>query len=98
MREGDSRKLRELRRSISLLVVDLESVRGEIVLLIDRARAQFEADKDQTEMDVAARVNALEAEGLDNRAALKRAARELGLNRSEAYRRLVAAREQQKKA
>jgi len=75
-----------------------ESVRGEIVLLIDRARAQFEADKDQTEMDVAARVNALEAEGLDNRAALKRAARELGLNRSEAYRRLVAAREQQKKA
>src|SRR5436853_6098222 len=75
-----------------------ESVRGEIVLLIDRARAQFEADKDQTEMDVAARVNALEAEGLDNRAALNRAARELGLNRSEAYRRLVAAREQQKKA
>jgi len=75
-----------------------ESVRGEIVLLIDRARAQFEADKDQTEMDVAARVNALEAEGLDNRAALKRAARELGLSRSEAYRRLVAAREQQKKA
>jgi 16S rRNA (cytidine1402-2'-O)-methyltransferase len=74
-----------------------ESVRGEIVLLIDRARAQFEADKEQTEMDVAARVNALEAEGLDNRAALKRAARELGLNRSEAYRRLVAAREQQKK-
>ena len=44
-------------------------------------------------MDVAARVNALEAEGLDNRAALKRAARELGLNRSEAYRRLVAARD-----
>jgi 16S rRNA (cytidine1402-2'-O)-methyltransferase len=75
-----------------------ESARGEMVLLIDRARVRFEAGENEAETDVLARVNALEGEGLDNRAALKRAARELGLSRSEAYRRLVAARAQQKKA
>jgi 16S rRNA (cytidine1402-2'-O)-methyltransferase len=75
-----------------------EAARGEMVLLIDRATIEVEAGASNTEADVAARVNALEDEGLDNRAALKRAARELGLSRSEAYRRLVAAREKQKKA
>jgi hypothetical protein len=38
----------------------------------------------------------LESEGVEMRHALKRVAREMGLSRSEAYRRLVAAREQQK--
>ncbi|MCA1635337.1 MAG: hypothetical protein LC802_17025 [Acidobacteria bacterium] len=41
---------------------------------------------------MAERVAALEGEGLDARAALKRAARELGLTRDEAYRRLVSER------
>jgi len=74
-----------------------EAARGEMVLLIDRASVEAEAGETVAETDVAARVSALEDEGLDNRAALKRAARELGLSRSEAYRRLVAAREKQKK-
>jgi hypothetical protein len=34
-------------------------------------------------------VQKLESEGLDHRTALKKAARELGLSRAEAYRRLV---------
>jgi hypothetical protein len=37
-------------------------------------------------------VSELEANGLDHRAALKKAARELGLSRDEAYRRLIAER------
>ena len=45
---------------------------------------------------MAARVAELESEGLDTRAALKRVARETGLSRSEAYRRLTASREQER--
>ena len=60
------------------------AARGEMVLLIDRAAAGQEAAAGDSEADIAARVAALEAEGLDNRAALKRVARELGLTRSEA--------------
>jgi hypothetical protein len=37
-------------------------------------------------------IETLEKSGLDHRAALKKAARELGLSRAEAYRRLVAER------
>ncbi|MDT4955822.1 MAG: rRNA (cytidine1402-2-O)-methyltransferase [Acidobacteriota bacterium] len=73
-----------------------DAARGEMVLMIDRNVIAAEMDETDSELDIAARVAALESEGLDNRAALKRAARELGLSRSEAYRRLVAAREQNK--
>jgi 16S rRNA (cytidine1402-2'-O)-methyltransferase len=73
-----------------------DAARGEMVLLIDRTVIGVETDETGAELDIAARVAALENEGLDNRAALKRVARELGLSRSEAYRRLVAARGQQK--
>ena len=73
-----------------------EAARGEMVLVIDRNVIGLEAAESDSEIDIIARVAALESEGLDHRAALKRAARELGLNRSEAYRRLVAAREQKK--
>lgn len=69
-----------------------EAARGEMVLLIDRNVIGVETNMVDAELDIAARVAALESEGLDNRAALKRVARELGLSRSEAYRRLVAAR------
>lgn len=72
------------------------AARGEMVLLIDRNVIGIEDAETDSEIDIVARVAALESEGLDHRAALKRAARELGLNRSEAYRRLVAAREQKK--
>jgi 16S rRNA (cytidine1402-2'-O)-methyltransferase len=69
-----------------------DAARGEIVLMIDRCPIDAEAAETDSEVDIAARVAALESEGLDNRAALKRVAREMGLGRSEAYRRLVAAR------
>jgi 16S rRNA (cytidine1402-2'-O)-methyltransferase len=68
------------------------SARGEMVLLIDRAAIGGEAVERDGAQDISARVAAFEDEGLDQRAALKRAARELGLSRDEAYRRLVAER------
>jgi 16S rRNA (cytidine1402-2'-O)-methyltransferase len=68
------------------------AARGEMVLLIDRAAIGSEAIERDATQGIAARVAAFEGEGLDQRAALKKAARELGLSRDEAYRRLVAER------
>jgi 16S rRNA (cytidine1402-2'-O)-methyltransferase len=67
-----------------------ETVRGEIVLLIDRQRG--EAASRLTDNSIARLVAQFEGEGIDHRAALKKAARELGLTRAEAYRRLMAER------
>ena len=77
------------------------AARGEMVLVIDREVIAEEAGagKGGTGKDsasVAASVAALEAEGLDHRAALKRAARELGLTRDEAYRPLASERARSK--
>jgi 16S rRNA (cytidine1402-2'-O)-methyltransferase len=67
--------------------------RGEIVLVVSGAK-ETELRRDESEEDaparLAARVTALEREGLDAKAALKQAARELGLKRAEAYRLMVA--------
>ena len=74
---------------------DEQTARGEMVVILDRKVITDERSSAQGEdapASLAARVAALEAEGLDQRAALKRAARELGLSRSEAYRRLVSER------
>ena len=65
-----------------------EEPRGEIVVLIDRNI--ISAAKPQ--LNIAALVDQFEQEGMDQRAALKKAARELGLSRAEAYRRLIAER------
>jgi 16S rRNA (cytidine1402-2'-O)-methyltransferase len=62
--------------------------RGEIVLVIDKV--QSSKFKVQSSKTLAERVAELEAEGLDNRAALKQAAKEFGLPRAEAYRRLLS--------
>jgi 16S rRNA (cytidine1402-2'-O)-methyltransferase len=74
------------------------AARGEMVLVIDRT-VIADADADQASAQtesIAALVAAYERdEGLDQRAALKRAARQLGLSRDEAYRRLVAERAQE---
>lgn len=67
-----------------------ENVRGEIVLVIDRGTGQ--AQPNVTKTSIGDLVSAFEAEGMDHRAALKKAARELGLSRDEAYRRLAAER------
>ena len=65
-----------------------EEPRGEIVLLIDRNVIETAANIDI--QSVASLVDQFERDGLDHRAALKKAARELRLSRAEAYRRLQA--------
>ena len=65
-----------------------EEPRGEIVVLIDRN--VISAAKPQ--LTVAALVDQFEQEGMDQRAALKKAARELGISRAEAYRKLISER------
>ena len=66
--------------------------KGEIVLLIEKGQ-EGASVREANERDVGTLVARFEAEGLEHRAALKKAARELGLTRSEAYRRLVAERD-----
>jgi 16S rRNA (cytidine1402-2'-O)-methyltransferase len=73
-----------------------ESARGEMVLIVDRTAIEVEDGKDKAVVSVAELVMELENEGLDHRAALKKAARELGLSRAEAYRRLVAERDHER--
>ncbi len=68
-----------------------EEPRGEIVLLIDRNTLETATDNSELQ-SVAALVDQFERDGLDHRAALKKAARELKLSRAEAYRRLQAER------
>lgn len=67
-----------------------EEPRGEIVLLIDRNVLE-ETTANESISDLVAQ---FERDGLDHRAALKKAARELGLPRAEAYRRLQMERGQ----
>jgi 16S rRNA (cytidine1402-2'-O)-methyltransferase len=69
-----------------------ENARGEMVLIIDRTVIKSESTNNDPVVNIASLVAALEAEGLDHRAALKKAARELGVSRAEDYRRLAAER------
>jgi len=66
-----------------------EEPRGEIVVLIDRNVIGVA----KPQLTIAALVDQFEQEGLDQRAALKKAARELGLSRAEAYRKLISERQ-----
>ena len=68
-----------------------EEVRGEVVLVIDRTTID-EGVSVKENLSIAAMVERYEAEGLDHRAALKKAARDLGLSRAAAYRQLLAER------
>ncbi|MEP6925417.1 MAG: 16S rRNA (cytidine(1402)-2'-O)-methyltransferase [Pyrinomonadaceae bacterium] len=63
--------------------------RGEIVLVIDREDFLNPKSKIQNLKSLSERVSELENQGFDNRAALKQAAREFGLARSEAYRQIL---------
>ena len=69
-----------------------ESARGEIVLIIDRTVIADEGSEKTPAASIASLVALFEQEGLDQRAALKKAARALGISRAEAYRLLVAER------
>lgn len=66
-----------------------ENPRGEIVVLVDR---NVIGEARETSISIAALVDQFEQDGLDHRAALKKAARELGLSRAEAYRKLISER------
>ncbi|HWF88023.1 MAG TPA: 16S rRNA (cytidine(1402)-2'-O)-methyltransferase [Pyrinomonadaceae bacterium] len=84
----------EIRRGrLSALTADYadrkQDLRGEIVVLIDRNVIEVPVKNEKT---VVALVEQFEQAGLDHRAALKKAARELGLSRAEAYRKLLAER------
>ena len=65
-----------------------DGAKGEIVLMIERSRGPEISLAADT--SIAQRVGQLELEGLDRKAALKRAAKEFGLSRSDAYRRVEA--------
>jgi 16S rRNA (cytidine1402-2'-O)-methyltransferase len=84
--------LRGLLSELAEHFADASTARGEMVLLIDRDSIGEGAVLTNMDEEVAARVAALEQEGLSARDALKKAARELGLSRSEAYRRLTASK------
>lgn len=83
-----------LRGRLSELVLRFEEgnsePRGEMVLIIDRHRIAGEENKSGP--NVATLVAGFEAEGLEPRTALKKAAKQLGLTRAEAYRRLTTER------
>ena len=61
-------------------------IRGEIVLVIDRIKIANRKSQIANEKSLPERVAELENEGVDRKLALKRAAKEFGLPRSEAYR------------
>lgn len=76
--------------------------RGEMVLIISGARIVSGAIKSTGETQSLSqtlfeRVSELESEGLDAKAALKKAARELGMKRAEAYRLIVAQKNRRNK-
>jgi 16S rRNA (cytidine1402-2'-O)-methyltransferase len=83
----------EIRRGLlSKLAADYAGktdIRGEIVVLIDRNVIGVSVNQ---AISVAALVDQFEHDGMDHRAALKKAARELGLSRAEAYRKLLSER------
>lgn len=63
-----------------------ETIKGEIVLVIERAALVAPKSEAPTPKSISKRVKELEKEGLDNKAALKKAAKEFGVSKSEAYR------------
>ena len=68
---------------------DRGATRGEIVLVIDGAKPDYDGEHELPETEsgkLAERMREFQSEGLDPKTALKKAARELGLKRDEAYR------------
>jgi 16S rRNA (cytidine1402-2'-O)-methyltransferase len=70
--------------------------RGEMVVVVDRTVLAEAGKETRSEHSVAAIVARFEAEGLDGRSALKKSAKQLGISRDEAYRRLTAERSREK--
>lgn len=80
---------------------DRSRARGEIVLLISGAEAGSDinpgSEAVSSSQALAERVATLEGEGLTEKAALKKAARELGLKRDEAYRLMLTQKNRRSK-
>lgn len=78
-----------LRGRLSELAERFESssVRGEIVLVIDRPSSGTPTPSPM--LTIEARIAQLEGEGIDRKAALKKAAKEFGMSKSEAYKILL---------
>lgn len=77
-----------------------EDIRGEIVLIISGVRAadaMTRNSNDTPSSRLIERVRALEVEGVDAKVALKKAARELGLKRDEAYRLMLVQKNRRSK-
>ena len=66
--------------------------RGEMVLLIDRNVIASPVDDTSPAVSIASLVAGYEAMGHDRRTSLKKAAKQLGISRDEAYRRMTAVR------
>lgn len=79
-----------IRGKISFLISHISSAkpRGEFVLVIDRLRESEKAPISDSSEIFVNRVGELESTGLDRKKAMKQAAKEFGLTRSEAYRKL----------
>ncbi len=69
-----------------------DKARGEMVLLISGRSEDDAIERTNSADTVSSLVAEFEGAGLDHRAALKKAARALGMTRDEAYRRLIAER------
>lgn len=69
-------------------------VKGEIVVLIDRTKIGFDSPTEDRESSLVALHSSYIDEGIDRKTALKRAARECGFSKPEAYRILMARKEE----
>ena len=89
-----------LRGSLSKLATQFSEAnrepRGEMVLMIDRNVIESANDASVPHKSVGTMVAGFEAQGLEPRAALKKAAKLLGITRDEAYRHLTAERSEKK--
>lgn len=63
-----------------------QTTKGEIVLVIDRPQKAVVLSKSESPKSLPKRMKELEKEGIEPKAALKKAAKEFGLSKSEAYR------------
>jgi len=66
--------------------VRLSPIKGELVLVFERALKRGDASK--TALNISELVSKLESEGFDRKAAIKKAAKDRGIGKSEAYREL----------
>lgn len=73
-------------------ILSQKSVKGEIVLVIDRQDANNRKPQTSNHKSLPERIEELEKEGFDSRSALKKAAKEFGLSRSEAYRQIISSK------